>query len=239
VSLALNQCTPSYIGGDAYRVYWLYREGNRVAVAARGVVIDRISAFIVLVLMMAAGLPLVFARFPDPAARTGLIAILGCGLLGTVVFFMCDALPHTWRRLRVVRELGELSAAARRLLLHGTNALVIGPLALAVHLITALVMSVIAAALKLPLSLLDCIVLMPPIMLLAAVPLSVAGWGLREGVMVGVLSMLGIGTEPALALSLLLGLGMLGNALLGFLPLAFGGERFVASRARLAPAPET
>lgn len=239
VSLALNQCMPSYVGGDAYRIYWLYREGNRLAVAARGVVIDRISAIIALVLMMAAGLPLVFARFPDPAARTGLIAVLACGLLGTVVFFTCDALPAAWRRLRVVRELAELSAAARRLLLHSASALAIGPLALVVHLITAAVMCVFAASLRLPLTFLDCALLMPPIMLLAAVPLSIAGWGVREGVVVGALSMVGIGTEPALALSLLLGVAALGNGLIGLVPLVLGGERFVASRAQLARTPET
>src|SRR5882672_6729769 len=27
-SLFINQCLPSYVGGDAYRVYWLYREGH-------------------------------------------------------------------------------------------------------------------------------------------------------------------------------------------------------------------
>ena len=31
VSLALNQCMPSYVVGDAYRIYWLYREGNGLA----------------------------------------------------------------------------------------------------------------------------------------------------------------------------------------------------------------
>jgi len=35
-----NQCLPSYVGGDAYRVYWLYREGNPLATAVRGVLID-------------------------------------------------------------------------------------------------------------------------------------------------------------------------------------------------------
>ena len=81
---------------------------------------------------------------------------------------------------------------------------------------------------------LDCVLLMPPIMLLAAVPVSIAGWGVREGVMVGALSMVGIGTEPALALSVLLCVSMLGNALIGLLPLAFGGQRFVATRASAA-----
>jgi uncharacterized membrane protein YbhN (UPF0104 family) len=230
VSLALNQCMPSYVGGDAYRIYWLYREGNRLALAARGVMIDRISAVIVLVVMMAVGLPVVLARFPEPGARNGLLAVLGCGLLGTLVFFACDAVPKAWREVRLVRELAELSAAARRLLLHGSDGLVIGALALVVQTLTATVMFAFADSMGVPLTLLDCVLLTPPIMLLAAAPVSIAGWGVREGVMVGALSMIGIGTEPALALSVLLGVAVLANGLIGLLPLAFGGERFVPTR---------
>lgn len=234
VSLALNQCMPSYVGGDAYRIYWVYREGHRLALAARGVMIDRISAVIALVGMMAVGLPVVFARFPDPAARTSLLAVLTCGLAGTAAFFGCDTMPESWRQVRVARELAELSAAARRLLLHGTDGVVIGALALVVHVLTASAMYTFADSLGLPLTWLDCVLLTPPIVLLAAVPISIAGWGVREGVMVGALSMVGISTEQALALSVLLGVALLGNGLVGLLPLAFGGERFVTRRAPYA-----
>ena len=85
---------------------------------------------------------------------------------------------------------------------------------------------------------LDCVLLTPPITLLSAVPISIAGWGVREGVMVGALSMVGIGTEHALALSVLLGVAMLGNGLVGLLPLAFGGERFMTRRAEVVQTSE-
>jgi hypothetical protein len=48
--------------------------------------------------------------------------------------------------------------------------------------------------------------------------------------MVGALAMMGIGTEPALALSVLLGVVLLVNGLLGLWPLMLGGDRFVAVR---------
>jgi len=52
------------------------------------------------------------------------------------------------------------------------------------------------------------------------------------------LSMVGIGTDPALALSLLIGVATLGNALIGLVPLVFGGGRFVARRTSYAATPE-
>jgi len=229
-SLFINQCLPSYVGGDAYRVYWLYREGNPLARAVRGVLIDRISALIALVVMMVASLPRLFARFPDHAVKTAMVAVAVSGVAGSVVFFACDALPHRWGRLKVVAELAALSASARRLLLTSVSGLVVGPLAILVHALSAAIIFVFASDMGLPLTALDCLLLIPPIMLLSTIPISISGWGVREGVMIGALAMMGIGTEQALALSVLVGFALLANGLIGVLPLAFGGDRFVAVR---------
>ena len=229
-SLFINQCLPSYVGGDAYRVYWLYREGNPFAAAVRGVMIDRVSALIALVVMMVASLPRLFERFPDQAVETGMVAVAAAGVAGTIVFFACDALPRTWRRVRVIAELAELSTAARRMLLTSRKALLVGPLALLVHVISALIMYVLARDLGLPLTAFDCLLLIPPIMLLSAIPISISGWGVREGVMVGALGMMGIDADQAIALSVLLGIVLLLNGLLGLWPLTFAGDRFVAGR---------
>jgi hypothetical protein len=52
----------------------------------------------------------------------------------------------------------------------------------------------------------DFAMLMPPVMLLVALPISAGGWGVREGAMVAVLALVGVGSEPALLLSVELGL---------------------------------
>ena len=61
VSLLLNQCLPSFVGADAYRMYWLYRESNRLGPAVRSVLIDRMLGMIALIVMFAAGIALLFA----------------------------------------------------------------------------------------------------------------------------------------------------------------------------------
>jgi hypothetical protein len=45
-----------------------------------------------------------------------------------------------------------------------------------------------------------------------------------------VLCFIGIGTEQALALSVLVGFTMLANGVIGVLPLMFGGQRYWAGR---------
>ena len=54
--------------------------------------------------------------------------------------------------------------------------------------------------------LVDFAILMPPVMLVVALPISAGGWGVREGAIVAALALTGVGTAPALLLSVELGL---------------------------------
>ena len=64
----------------------------------------------------------------------------------------------------------------------------------------------LAQAQHLGVPLVDFAILMPPVMLVIALPISAGGWGVREGAIVAALGLVGIGTAPALLLSIELGL---------------------------------
>jgi glycosyltransferase 2 family protein len=224
--LALNQGLPAYVGGDAYRIYWLYGGCGQLAPAVRSVLIDRVSAVIALVAMLVASLPWLLGRFDNGTVQLALLAMGAGGAVGIVALFTGDGLPRAWRRVRALDQLAVLSAAARRILLTKHPGMLVMAQAVVVHLLSATVMYVFAAGMDLPLGLVDAILLTPPITLLSAVPISIAGWGVREGVMIGVLGGIGISAERALALSLALGATMLANALIGVVPLVLGSQRF-------------
>lgn len=63
-----------------------------------------------------------------------------------------------------------------------------------------------AASLGIKVSMLDCIVLMQPVALLANLPISVGGWGVRETAVVLLFGLIGVPSSAALVLSLQLGL---------------------------------
>jgi hypothetical protein len=63
-----------------------------------------------------------------------------------------------------------------------------------------------AASLGIKVSLLDCIVLMQPVALLANLPISVGGWGVRETAVILMFGLIGVPSSAALVLSLQLGL---------------------------------
>jgi hypothetical protein len=91
-----------------------------------------------------------------------------------------------------------------------------------VHTLSAVAMFIFAQDMHLPVLALDCFVLIPLLMLFAALPISIAGWGVREGVMVAALSLLGVQAEKAVVLSVLIGCMALFNGLIGAIPLALG-----------------
>ena len=75
----------------------------------------------------------------------------------------------------------------------------------------------LARSLDIGISLLDCMILMPPVILLSLLPVSIGGWGVRESVMVFVLGLIGIASEQALLLSVLLGLAGMAISLPGWI----------------------
>ena len=54
---------------------------------------------------------------------------------------------------------------------------------------------------------LECLVLVPLVMLIMTIPISIGGWGVRETAMVSLFGLVGVPGEGALALSVLLLVG--------------------------------
>ena len=75
------------------------------------------------------------------------------------------------------------------------------------------------------LSFLDCLVLIPPIVLVSTIPISIAGWGVREAVMITLLALVGVAEADAFVLSVLFGLLTFGLSLPGGIVWIIGGYK--------------
>jgi len=65
------------------------------------------------------------------------------------------------------------------------------------------------------LDLLVCLTLAPPVLLLATLPVSFGGWGVREAALIGLLAPFGIAADQALGISIALGLLVMAAGLPG------------------------
>jgi uncharacterized membrane protein YbhN (UPF0104 family) len=227
----LGQALPTSIAGDAWRVWKIRALGFSIGTGLRGVLIDRTTAMIGLVLVVLPTAPALLARMPDPAMRWSVAAGLGIGVALLTVALSADRLPGHWAsgQLGGVAEFGR---AVRGLLSRPVTAIPIIGVSALVHLLAGVVMWLIAGSLGLAVGLVDCLVLMPPIVLVAGMPLSIAGWGLREGAMVAVFALVGVPMDGALLMSVLLGLLLLLVSLPGGLVLVFSESRTVEAAVR-------
>lgn len=211
-----NQLLPSTIGGDGMRAWLLVKVGAGIELAIHGVLIDRMIGLLALLLLMVCGLPFQELAISEPVALYTLIFLSAAGLGGfAVLFLLASPLGRPLKRLWLLRHLRELTISLYRTAAHPSRAWRFAVLAPLVHFLSIAGLWAFARALELDIGLLELAILVPPMLLISMIPISIAGWGLREGVMVTGLGFLGIPAEGALILSVMYGLGLLAVSLPG------------------------
>ena len=207
IGLFFNQALPSTIGGDALRIWRTYAYGLPLGHAVSGVLLDRALGFVALFVLAAVGLPWSFPLLGDGELRWFVPGLIACAFLGLAFLLTLDRLlPAAWHRRRMVRGLAGLAQDGRQVLLHLRSLVPLTAIGLLSALAAVAVVYCLAQALALPLSLLSCLMLVPILFTVTAVPVSLAGWGLREGAAIFLFGLVGLPQADALALSLAFGL---------------------------------
>ena len=232
VGAFFNQMLPSTVGGDAARVYLFARDGVDLRIASYSVLIDRGIGLFCLVILVAICLPWSLVLIKDQPGRIALVLIgiggVAAGLGFATLAFVPKALAERWW---VIRHVTGVAKASVRLCRPARTALTIGLLSIFIHLLTVLAAWGAAESITAPLSFADALFLVPPVMLISIIPISIAGWGVREGVMVIAFSYAGLYQSDGLIVSLLIGLG---TFILG----VFGAIWWIFTDQRLSALPE-
>ena len=209
-----NQTLPSTIGGDAVRIL-LLRHTMPLRLAAHGILIDRLCALFALLVIGAISLPWLTTFNSSDNAVTTVAMALGAPFTAMLCLLFLDRVPARIRDWRIIAAAATLSTDARRALLTWHP----GPLMLLVsistHASVCFAVWLLAHSVGLNIELLHALVLVPLVMVVSAIPISVAGWGMREGAMVAAFGLNGVPAEGALAVSILLGLAPVMNGLPG------------------------
>jgi uncharacterized protein (TIRG00374 family) len=204
-----NQLLPTSIGGDAYRIF---ENGNRIGnnkEAFYGVFIDRIAGLLGLLLLNAIALLWLPELLPSNLTQ-GISIILLIGFSGAIFGLWMHKLPEfnlpLWSSLQTLsRRFAQVYNCPK------TIAIQLG-LSMLTHLFSMLVLLTLGHALGLDFELMVYLVLIPPVILLTLLPLSFAGWGIREGAMIGIFVLIGATAEPVLALSVIYGLTLMASS---------------------------
>lgn len=208
----LNQGLPTTLGGDALRVLDLGRSiGKREAFGT--VLFDRVIGLSGLLIINVLMLPVSLSVLPMPLA----IAVGGISVAGLLAIGIGIALP--WQRIshhhRALDLIAELSSFGRRVLAHPRGFLLQCALSVSVHLCAVLAMFVLARQFGIEASLLTHLAIQPSVFIVVTLPVSLAGWGVREGSMAALFALIGVAAPAVMATSLTFGLLVLISTLPG------------------------
>lgn len=210
-----NQSLPTSIGGDAIRVLDVARLGERKRDAFVGVFIDRVLGLVGLLL-----LNLVVSLFNPSLLPQGLfltiILLISLGLVGFIALYL---LRH-WQlltRWRLTRFFYKISQHLSLVLSTPKESLRQLFLSVAIHFLSMMAIFLIGRSVELNYNLITYLVVVPPAILLTLVPVSLAGWGIREGALIGLFALVGAEKVTVLSMSILYGIVLIVASLPGLL----------------------
>jgi hypothetical protein len=224
-----NQLLPSGMGGDVFRVWYARDFGFSAGRALASVFIDRLLGLFAIAAIVMAGIPIVlWLKWSGPLVT---VAIAGVVLLagGIVLFLSLDSferpLEHVLQRLvparlrplvlRAVAGAVWSARSSRRILQTWPNGWIAIAISMGCQLLVGLSVFLLLQGIGRPVALIAVLYLFAFVQLLSMLPISFAGWGLREGAMVVAFRFVGVPAEVALGASILFGLCLLISSLPG------------------------
>lgn len=226
----VSNVLPTTIGGDVLRVSRLSRENGETPATFASVVLERLTGWLILPIITYVG----FAVNPglthlgtatkvalSLATVTLVLLVVVLGLVASSRFGGKVTGREGWRRFFAAIHLG-----LERLRHHPAQAasvLAVG-FAYQLSLVVAALFAAKAVGMGVEVGLTALLAFFPAVAIAQVLPIGISGLGIREGAFALFLAPLGVPTEQAVALGLLLYLLNLGVSLLGAPAFAFGGR---------------
>ena len=212
--LFFGQVLPASIGGDVVRGVLAARNGLTWQTVVSSLVVDRLIALLAAVVLIAASLPFLQADADAALRLTAMISMIAVLALPVGLFVDRLPLPDSLRRHPLVSQGLHLMARMRQALFSRAGFMAMA-LSLLVHAMTIVAVVALANSLGFSDVWVACAIVTPIALVAAAVPISVNGWGVREGVMVAGFALFGIAQPDAFLVSVFLGLAVVVSALPG------------------------
>lgn len=219
-----NQTLPSTIGGDGVRLWLLQRNGAPWREATYSVLVDRAVGLIVLAAIVVISLPWSLALIGNAEGRIALIVLDFAALAACVGFLVLGVLSWRWlTSLWPLRHAQACAVIANRVIFDPRSGPRVLGLSLLNHLLSVVIAWCVGRAIASPVTFAQMFLLIPPVMLIMTIPISIAGWGVREQTMQVAFMNAGLSGPDGLTISLIYGIVL-------FLVGAAGGLAWLVAR---------
>jgi glycosyltransferase 2 family protein len=224
-----NQTLPSSIGGDAVRLWLVNRTGAGWRAATYSILTDRAIGLIALALIIVASLPWSYGLVANSNGRLALVFVDLAALSGGLGFLLLGHLQWRWlTHSWLTKHIHACSVIANKVIFNRYSGPKIAILSLSVHVLAVVIAWCAVRSIAAPAGFEQVFMLIPPIMLITMMPISIAGWGVREATMMVAFGYAGLAQTDGTVVSLLFGA-------VYFAVGAAGGIVWIFSKEKAAP----
>jgi hypothetical protein len=221
-----NQTLPSSIGGDAVRLWLVNRTGAGWRAATYSILTDRAVGLIALALIIVASLPWSYNMIADRNGRLALVFVDFAALSGGLAFLLLGYLPWSWlKSWWPTKHVHACSVIANQLIFSRRSGPKIAVLSLSIHVLAVVIAWCAVRSIAAPADFEQLFMLTPPIMLITMMPISIAGWGVREATMMVAFGYAGLVPSDGTVVSILFGAVYFIVGALGGLVWIFSAEK--------------
>lgn len=201
-----NQTLPSTIGGDAMRLWLVRRTGTDWRAATYSVLVDRAIGLIALALIVVASLPWSYELIGNAHGRLALLLIDIGAISAGLGFLAFGRLPWSWlKTFWPLRHIHACSVIANQVIFNRGSGPKIAVLSSLIHVMAVVIAWCAVRSIAAPAAFEQLFMLVPPIMLITMLPISIAGWGVREATMMVAFGYAGLAQTDGTVVSLLFG----------------------------------
>jgi len=201
-----NQTLPSSIGGDAVRLWLVNRSGAGWRAATYSILTDRAVGLIALALIIVASLPWSYGMISDAKGRLALVVVDFAALAGGLGFLLLGRLHWGWlKSWWPTKHIHACSVIANQVIFSRKSGPKIAVLSLSIHVLAVVIAWCCVRAIAASGDFEQLFMLTPPIMLITMMPISIAGWGVREATMMVAFGYAGLAQTDGTVVSILFG----------------------------------
>jgi len=201
-----NQTLPSSIGGDAVRLWLVNRSGAGWRAATYSILTDRAVGLIALALIIVASLPWSYGMISDAKGRLALVFVDFAALAGGLGFLLLGRLHWGWlKSWWPTKHIHACSVIANQVIFSRKSGPKIAVLSLSIHVLAVVIAWCCVRAIAASGDFEQLFMLTPPIMLITMMPISIAGWGVREATMMVAFGYAGLAQTDGTVVSILFG----------------------------------
>lgn len=206
IGIFFNQILPTTFGGDGVRAWLLSRSEAPIDVAIRSVMLDRALGLFGLFLLTLVSSLIVVLWFDQSVDMIGVLLLSLAGLVVLAGVPLVLPLSNKVKWAKPKKFLLRFMEEVKFLLKNRTRTMLLILVSVFGHFVVCLAVWLTARAFAIEIPLGPTLVIVPPVFLVAALPISIAGWGVREGGMVFGLGLLGVASSDAALISVAIGL---------------------------------